>query len=135
MVYGAELWQITTREINKILSTEMGVLRRSARKSRMERIKNEHIKEIMGVKGKPHIIDIIEKKRLQWYGQVKSMPEDRIPKLIMEWVPLERRERGRPRKMWMEGVHAAMTTRNLETDQWRNREEWRLVSGRRRQLL
>jgi len=28
-----------------------------------------------------------------------------------------------------------MTTRNLETDQWRNREEWRLVSGRRRQLL
>jgi hypothetical protein len=26
------------------------VLRRSARKSRIERIKNEHIKEIMGVK-------------------------------------------------------------------------------------
>ena len=40
----------------------MDVLRRSARKSGMERIKNEHIKEIMGVKGKP---DIIEKKRLQ----------------------------------------------------------------------
>jgi len=32
----------------------------------MERIKNEHIKEIMGVKGKPDIIDIIEQKRLQW---------------------------------------------------------------------
>jgi hypothetical protein len=28
-----------------------------------------------------------------------------------------------------------MTTRNLEPDQWRNREEWRLVSGRGRQLL
>jgi len=26
----------------------------------MERIKNEYIKEIMGVKGKPDIIDIIE---------------------------------------------------------------------------
>jgi hypothetical protein len=35
----------------------------------------------------------------------------------------------------MEGVQAAMTTRNLEPDQWRNREEWHLVSGRRRQLL
>jgi hypothetical protein len=34
----------------------------------------------------------------------------------------------------MEGVQAAMT-RNLEQDQWRNREEWRLVSGRWRQLL
>ena len=52
------------------------------------------------------------------------MPEDRIPKLVMEWIPLERRKRGRPRKTWMEGVQAAMTARNLEPDQWRNREEW-----------
>ena len=74
------------------------MLRRSARKSKMERRKNEGIKEIMGVKGKPDIIDIVEKKRLQWYGHVKRMPEERIPKLIMEWIPLERRKRGRPRK-------------------------------------
>jgi hypothetical protein len=39
----------------------MDVLR-SARKSRMERMKNEQIKEIMGVKGKPDITDSIEKK-------------------------------------------------------------------------
>jgi hypothetical protein len=81
----------------------------------------ERIKEIMGVKGQPDITDIIEKKRIQWYGHVKRMPEERIPKLIMEWIPLERRERGRRRKTWMEGVQAAMTTRNLEPDQWRNR--------------
>jgi hypothetical protein len=43
----------------------MDVLRRSARKSRMERIKNEHIKEIMGVKEKLDIVDIIERKMLQ----------------------------------------------------------------------
>jgi hypothetical protein len=75
----------------------MDVLRRSARKSRRERIKNEHMKEILGVKGKSDIIDIIEKKRLQWYGQLKRMPA-RIPKLIMEWTPRERRKRGYPRK-------------------------------------
>jgi hypothetical protein len=98
----------------------------------MERIKNEHIREIMAVKGKP---DIIEKKQLQWFGHVKRMAEERIPKLIMEWIPLERRKRGRLRKTWMEGVQAAMTTRNLAPDQWRHREEWRLVSGRWRQLL
>jgi len=63
------------------------------------------------------------------------MPEERIPKLIMEWIPQERRKKGRPRKTWMERVQSAMTTRNLEPDQWGNREEWRLVSGRRRQLL
>ena len=115
--------------------TLMDVLRRSARKSRKERMKNEYIKEIMGVKGKTDIIDIIEQKRLQWYGHIKRMADERIPKLIMDWIPRERRKRGRPRKTGMEGVQAAMTTRNLEPDQWRNREEWRLVSGRRRQLL
>jgi hypothetical protein len=101
----------------------------------MERIKNKHIKEIMGVKGKPDIKDIIEKKKLQWYGHVKMMTEERMPKLIMEWIPEERRKRGRPRKTWMEGAQAAMTARNLEPDQWINREEWRLVSGNRRKLL
>jgi hypothetical protein len=92
------------------------------------------MKEIMGVKGKPDIIDIAEKKRLQWYGHVKRMPEERIPKLITEWITQERRKRERPRKTWMKGVLAAMT-RNLELGRWRNREEWRLVSGRGRQLL
>jgi hypothetical protein len=45
-MYGAEVWQILTTEINKILSKETDVLR-SARKSRMEGIKNEHVKEIL----------------------------------------------------------------------------------------
>jgi len=40
----------------------MDVLRRSARKSRMEGIKKEPMKEIVGVKGKPDIVDIIEQK-------------------------------------------------------------------------
>jgi hypothetical protein len=44
----------------------------------------------------------------------------RIPKLIMEWIPEERKKKGCPRKMWMEGVQVTMTRRNLEPDQWRN---------------
>jgi hypothetical protein len=72
-----------------------------------------YIGSIMGVKGKPDIIDIIEKNRLQWYGHVKRNSEERISKLIMEWIPEERRKTGRPRKTWMEGVQAAMTARNL----------------------
>jgi hypothetical protein len=91
-------------------------------------------KEIMGVKEKPDIIDIIERKRLQWYGQVKRMQEERLPNLIMEWILGKRRKRGRPRKAWMEGVRVAMKTRHLEADQLLNRKEWCLGSGRRRQL-
>jgi hypothetical protein len=50
----------------------------------------------MGVKGKPYIIDIVHKKILQWYGHVKRTPEERIPNLIMESIPQERRKRGYP---------------------------------------
>ena len=57
-------------------------------------------------------------ERQQRYGHVKRMPEEIIPKLITDWITRERRKRGRPRKTWIEGVQAATTTRNLETDQW-----------------
>jgi len=43
------------------------------------------------------------------------MPEERIPKLITDWIPWERRKRGRPRKTWMEGVQAAMTNKKFRT--------------------
>ena len=52
------------------------------------------------MKEKPDIVDIIERKRLQWYDHVKRMQDERLPKLIMEWIPGERRKRGRPRKTW-----------------------------------
>jgi hypothetical protein len=45
----------------------------------------------------------------------------RLPELIMEWIPGERRKRRRPRKTWMESVRAVMKTRYLEADQWLNR--------------
>ena len=38
--------------------------------------------------------------------------------LIMDWIPRERRKRGRPRKTWMEGVQAATTTVVIRTHPW-----------------
>ena len=65
---------------------------------------------------------------------IQEGQDKRLPKLIVEWIPGERRKRGRPRKTWMEGVRAAMKTRYLEEDQWLKRRECCLGSGRRRQL-
>jgi hypothetical protein len=46
----------------------------------------------------------------------------------------EKEDVKKKKKTWMEGVRAAMETRHLEADQWLNRKEWCLGSGRRRQL-
>ena len=43
LTYGSEVWQIPNRELNRILATEMHVLRRLTQKSRIERTKNEII--------------------------------------------------------------------------------------------
>jgi hypothetical protein len=93
--------------IIKMFSTEMDVLSRSARKSSLERIKNENIKGNNG--GEREVGHHREEKTTM---VCQMMPEDRIPKLISEWIP-ERRKRGRPRKTWMEEVQAAMTAKYI----------------------
>ena len=55
----------------------MDVLRRSARKSRLEGVKNETITELME-------IDVTEQTRLRCYGHVEIKPEERLPILIMK---------------------------------------------------
>jgi hypothetical protein len=46
--------------------------------------------------------DIIEKKRQQWYGHVKRMPEERIPKLIMGYHRREGKEDAQGKRGWKE---------------------------------
>jgi hypothetical protein len=52
------------------------------------------------VKEKPDIIDIIEKKRLQWYGHVKRKQEERLPKFIMERIPGEKKKDVQENRGW-----------------------------------
>jgi hypothetical protein len=81
----------------------MDVLRRSERKSRTERINNEHIKEIMGVRGTADSMDSmdsIEKKIVQWYGHVKRMAEERIPKLWNRYRWREGKEDVQEKRGW-----------------------------------
>jgi hypothetical protein len=88
--------------MNNILSTEMDVLRRSARKSRMERIKNECINEIIRVSGTADSMDSIEKERLQRYGHVKRMEGERLPKLCSGYRWRERKEDVQEKCVWKE---------------------------------
>jgi hypothetical protein len=72
LLYEAETWTLNTQQANKLLATEMDFWRRSFRKSRQEKFRNVAIREIMEV-GK-NILEVIEEKRLRWFGHVKRMP-------------------------------------------------------------
>jgi hypothetical protein len=60
----------------------MDFWRRSARKSRKEKVRNVTIRAIMEV-GK-NILEVIEEKRLRWFGHVKRMPGNRLVTIFTE---------------------------------------------------
>lgn len=96
----------------------MDFWRRLAGKSRMEKITNESIREIMGVKH-----SIVEDEN------------DRLPKQILNWTPTGRCKRGRQRKSWREGIDREMEDRQLDENLWQDRQQGRLEIGRRRKTL
>jgi hypothetical protein len=58
------------------------------------------------------------------------MDEKRTPRRILEWKPIGRRIRGRPRKSWIEDIEDDIQI--METKGWRKlckeREEWKRIT-------
>ena len=50
------------------------------------------------------IVRFVKSKSMAWLGHVMRMEGKRIPKRVLEWKPTSRRNRGRPRKRWIEDI-------------------------------
>jgi hypothetical protein len=50
------------------------------------------------------IVRFVYSKRMAWLGYVMRMEGERIPNRVLEWKPVGRRNRGRPRKTWIEDI-------------------------------
>lgn len=72
----------------------------------MERIPNEIIKEIIGLK--KTIPEEAQKRQLIWYGHVRRMGKERLTKAAAEWIPPERRRRGTPETSWLDSIRTAV---------------------------
>jgi hypothetical protein len=93
--------------------------RRSARKSRKEKVRNGTITAIIEVR--KNILEVIEEKRLRWFGHAKRMPGNRLSRKILEWEPEGTRRRGRPKERWIDGVKRSMTKHGLTEEDTRDR--------------
>ncbi|XP_056648205.1 uncharacterized protein LOC130452786 [Diorhabda sublineata] len=131
--YSSQVWPLKEKTVKMLEATEMDYCRRAAGISRLEKIRNDRIREIMKVQHT--ITEDIRVNQLRWYGHVQRMPEDRIPKQILNWAPQGRRKRGRPRLSWREGIEKDIRERELEEDLWEDREKWKLGIGRRRRTF
>jgi hypothetical protein len=66
-----------------------------------------------------NILEVIEEKRLRWFGHVKRMPLK-----ILEWEPEGTRRRGRPKERWIDGVRWSMANHGLMEEDTRDRGRW-----------
>lgn len=123
--YGAETWTLNKKQVNRLNALEMDFWRRSARISRKDRIRNTEIRRIMEVEEESAVT--IERKRLRWYGHVRRMGEERIPRIIQEWESKRRRGRGRPATTWIQNVHMSMERFGLVEEDVQDRDKWRNV--------
>jgi len=111
----------------------MDELRRSARISKLDRKTNEYIRGKMDAQDM--ILDDITQKQLIWYGHVERMDPTRLPRIMIYWKPEGRKQRGRPRRTWKDGMYTAMNERDLTMGEWNSRRQWNMKVGRRRQTF
>lgn len=133
LLYGAETWRITEKYKAKVEAVEMDAMRRSLCISRTSHIRNDTVKQQMGIEGS--IVTDIDNKQLTWYGHVQRMPETRLPKQVLEWQPTGRRRRGRPRLEWQKAIQKSMSDRNLIPEDCEDRRGWRIGVGQRRKTF
>ena len=129
LIYGHESWTLTSRTKSKVQAAEMKVLRLIKGVTRLDRIRNESIRNELEVED---VLRVVERGQLRWYGHVKRMDEDRYPRRFLDWEPNKTRPVGRPKKRWRENLDAAMRKRGSSIQQveeerlFEDRQEWRV---------
>jgi hypothetical protein len=101
----------------------MDYLRRSAKISRLDKIRNEAIRTKMVIK--KNIVQEIEEQQLRRYGHVKRIEDGKIVKQVAEWNSQGKRKRGRPINTWKDGIRESMKRREIKDEEYMDRDLWR----------
>ena len=132
VMYGSESWGMKVEERNKLDVAEMKCLRSMCRVTRMDRVRNEVVRERVGVS--ENLSKRVDRKVLKWFGHVERMGSERLTKRVYVSDVEGERGRGRPPFRWKDGVRRACAERDIGYEEARNvcldRDEWRSVTGR-----
>jgi len=97
LLYGAEMWRVTTTDLNKLDVFHRTCLRRGMRRFWPNHLSNKELYEATG--SKP-VSALIRVRRLRWIGHVLRTSPGNISRTALTWAPEGKRRRGRPREMW-----------------------------------
>ena len=105
-IYGYDAWTLTNRDKQYLRIFEQRILRKMFGPVQNEdafwRIRMNY--ELNDLIQNTDLVRFVKSKRMVWLGHVMWMEGKRIPKRVLEWKPTGRRNRGRPRKRWIEVI-------------------------------
>lgn len=129
VLYGAETWGMREDERKKLNVFEMRCLRSMLGVTRMDRIRNEDIRERVGIRSE--LAGRADQCALRWFGHMERMDEGRMTKQVMNSCMSGNRPRGRPRLRWKDGVERVLTGRGMTVEEARvcanDRDVWRAI--------
>jgi len=100
--FGSEAWVLKKREKQSFEAAQMKILRHLLRITKLDKEKNQCIREKTEAQNIVEEIKQYQKKRLQ---HVQRMDGNRLPIQAMKYRPEGRRNIGRPKKKWRDQLH------------------------------
>ncbi|KAL5159917.1 Release factor glutamine methyltransferase [Glycine soja] len=125
MLYGTECWAVKSQHENKVGVAEMRMLRWICGKTRQDKIRNEAIRERVGV---APIVEKMVENRLRWFGHVERRPVDSVVRRVDQ---MERRQtirgRGRPKKTIREVIKKDLELNDLDRSMTNGEQQCRAL--------
>ncbi|VDO19781.1 unnamed protein product [Heligmosomoides polygyrus] len=100
---------------------ETKVLRWTAGVTRLDRIRNDEIRQRFGV---APIADKLREACLRWYGHVLPASGDTVRKIGLNIDVPGKRPKGRPKQRWLDTLHVDLKVAGIHPDQAFDRVKW-----------
>ncbi|XP_050519065.1 uncharacterized protein LOC126893156 [Diabrotica virgifera virgifera] len=121
MMHGTECWPVKKKEEQRMHVAEMRMLRWMSGVTKKDKIRNEYIRESLGV---APIDAKMREHRLRWFGHVQRRDDNHPIRRIAEVQIPGRSRRGRPKKTWEETIRQDMLVKGINIDMTQERIVW-----------
>ena len=95
--FGSEAWVLKKREEQRLEAAQITFLRHLLGITKLDKEKNQCIREKTGAQ---NIVNEIKQYQKKWLQHVQRMDTNRLPKQALQYKPKGRKNIGRPRKRW-----------------------------------
>ncbi|KAK3558000.1 hypothetical protein QTP86_005613 [Hemibagrus guttatus] len=122
MLYGLETVSLRKRQESELEVAELKMLRFSLGVTRLDRIRNEYIR---GTDHVGRLGDKVREARLRWFGHVQRRDSEYIGRRMLDMELPGRRQRGRPKRRYMDGINEDMKLVGASVEDAEDRDRWR----------